>query len=92
MSEYRRLDPTIHVPPGAYNICVKDLPLSARLQGIFGDWGIDVLGQLDGRAFRQMWARRNCGSKTLAEFKALMRRVEAGEFGFLVEDQERGQA
>jgi hypothetical protein len=42
--------------------------------------GIEQLGQLHGLPIYELQAKANCGAKTLAELKALLRRAEAGAF------------
>ena len=70
----------IEVSPTLHDLRLQDLPVSARLEGVLKDLGIESLRQLHGLPRGKLWVRANCGPKTLAELRILLRRAEAGEF------------
>lgn len=77
------------VPPGCFlipaslrNLNPFDLPLPARLEGIFKKEGIVRLGDLHGLSVRDFLNLGNCGRKTVAELIRLIERAAAGEFTF----------
>jgi hypothetical protein len=70
----------IEVSPTARDLRLQDLPVSARLEGVLQSLGIESLGQLHSLPQGKLWVRANCGQKTLAELRILLRRAEAGEF------------
>ena len=71
---------TIEVARAVRGLSLKDLPVSARLEGVLKGLGIRRLGQLHGLSVCDLLARPNFGRTTLAEFNTLQRRAEAGEF------------
>jgi hypothetical protein len=80
MRDWRPPEQTIEVSGAARGLRLKDLPVSARLEGVLKGLGIRRLGQLHGLSFRELRARPNIGPTTHAELKTLLRRAEAGEF------------
>ena len=70
----------IEVARPAGDLWLKDLPVSVRLEGVLRDLGIERLGQLQGLPILKLLVSVNCGAKTLAELRTLLRRAEAGEF------------
>jgi hypothetical protein len=75
-----RPEPAIEVARAIHGLSPQDLPVSVRLEGVLRGLGIERLGQLHGLLVRMLLDRPNCGQKTLAELKTLLRRAEAGEF------------
>ncbi len=75
-----RPEPAIEVARAIHDLSPQDLPISVRLKGVLRGLGIERLGQLHGLLVRMLLDRPNCGQKTLAELKTLLRRAEAGEF------------
>jgi hypothetical protein len=80
-----RLD-CISVPANAFEIRFSELLISTRLASILQAMKVEKLGDLDGRDFCDLLRVKNCGRKTLREFKDLLKRAEAGEFQTGVDD------
>ena len=76
------LEHTLEVPDDALALKIRDLPVSAHLEGVLKEWGIERFGQLKGVPFGNVQVRRSCGKTTQAELQALLARAETGEFTF----------
>jgi hypothetical protein len=72
----------LEVPVTCGHLRLRDLPISSRLLAALNFQGIGTLGQLHGLYIRSLLRARNCGTETVAELGALLRRAEAGEFTF----------
>lgn len=70
----------IFVPQSARGWALSQMPISARLSGVLERLGARLLGDLQGVSFDEVAKVRNCGRRTLAELRAFVRRVQAGEF------------
>jgi DNA-directed RNA polymerase alpha subunit len=79
---YYRPNPSLEVSAAIGHLRLQGLPVSTRLELVLKGLGIERLGHLNGVPVRELLRTRNCGSKTLAELKAILRRAEAGEFTF----------
>jgi hypothetical protein len=76
----------IEVARPAGDLWLKDLPVCFRLEGVLRNLGIERLGQLQGLPIQKLLVSANCGAKTLAELRILLRRAEAGEFTLAQEE------
>ena len=79
---FYRPNPSLAVSAAIGHLKLQDLPVSTRLELVLKGLGIERLGHLNGVPVRELLRTRNCGAKTLAELKTLLRRAEAGEFTF----------
>jgi len=58
------------------------MPLSVRLGGVLQKMGFRNLGDLHGVLYDQVISMRNCGQRSIRELRALIERVQGGEFDF----------
>jgi hypothetical protein len=58
------------------------MPLSIRLAGVLQKMGFRKLGDLHGVLYTQVLCMRNCGQRSIKELKALVERVQGGEFDY----------
>lgn len=70
----------IVVPQSARGWSISLMPISARLSGVLERMGVQLLGDLQGMSFDQVAKAKNCGRTTIAELRALVRSLQAGEF------------
>jgi hypothetical protein len=68
------------VSTAAQDLCLADLPLSARLENVLDGLRFKVLGDLNGIEVQRLTDSGNCGRKSIAELQAIIRRANAGEF------------
>jgi hypothetical protein len=68
----------VSIPPKARGVPISAFPLSFRLRNLLGWKGIKLMGDLHGLSYKALAQYRNCGSKTLAEFRRLVQAVQSG--------------
>jgi hypothetical protein len=68
------------VSTAAQDLCLTDLPLSARLENVLDGLRFKVLGDLNGVEVKRLTNSGNCGRKSISELLAIIRRADAGEF------------
>jgi hypothetical protein len=64
----------------AHELNLRDLPLSARLEGVLAKKRVARLGDLNGISVQELRRLPNCGKKTIEELVRLVERAAAGEF------------
>jgi hypothetical protein len=71
-------DETIFIPLEARGTPLATFPASARLQHVFEYKKLKLASDLHGLAFSEFAKWRNCGWKTVAELRALVRAIQHG--------------
>jgi hypothetical protein len=72
----------IQIPPAYRDWSLEQMPLSVRLSGVLQKMGFRKLGDINGVLYEQVLSMRNCGQRSIRELKALVERVQSGEFDY----------
>lgn len=72
----------IGIPNNVRDWPLDQMPLSIRLAGVLQKMGFRKLGDLHGVLYTQVLCMRNCGQRSIKELKALVERVQDGEFDY----------
>jgi hypothetical protein len=68
------------VSTAAQDLCLSDLPLSARLENVLAQLRFKLLGDLNGVEVKRLTDSGNCGRKSILELQSIISRANAGEF------------
>jgi hypothetical protein len=69
------------VPEGARGRPISLFPMSVRLQNILAQRGFRLLGDIHGVTYATVLKFRNCGRKTVAELRQVLRQAETASAG-----------
>lgn len=79
----------VNVPDEAKDWLINQLPFSVRLRHMMQKLKCKVLGDLQGRAYKELSQLPNCGARTVFELRQFIGKIQRGEFG--VESEYPGQ-
>ena len=79
----------ISIPDHLWHVPLAQLPLSARLWHVLERLDCQLLGDLQGKSYRQIGETKHCGEGSLTELKKMVRRLSFDNLEYLNEHNAR---
>ena len=79
----------VSIPDHLWHVPLAQMPLSVRLWHVLERLNCQLLGDLQGKSYRQIGEMKHCGEASLTELKKMVRRLSFDNLEYLAEDNAR---